>query len=165
MRITTCLGMLVASLFLSPALAADELVVSTKSLSLQAANRMAVAAAEACEAMGYRVGVAVVDRGGNLQAFVRDPLAGPHTIDVATQKAYASASFQTPTLAMGDMPTLNHAPRVLLVGGGVPIDIGGVFYGGIGVSGAPRREVAGDVDDECARAGIEAVRADIEFTQ
>lgn len=140
-------------------------VVTTKSLSLLAANRMAVAAAQACEAMGYKVGVAVVDRGGNLLAFVRDPLAGPHTIDVATQKAYASASFQTPTLAMGDMAMLNHAPRVLLVGGGVPVEIGGVFYGGIGVSGAPRREVAGDVDDDCARAGIEAIRTEIEFAQ
>ena len=165
MRTKTCLGVLAAALMTASAASAGELVVTTKSLSLDAANRMAVAAAEACEKMGYTVGVAVVDRGGNLQAFVRDPLAGPHTIDVAIQKAYASASFQTPTLAMGDMPTLNHAPRVLLVGGGVPVEIGGVFYGGIGVSGAPRREIAGDVDDECARAGIEAVRADIEFTQ
>ncbi len=165
MRITMYAGLLACTLTAAAAAGADELVVTTKSLSLDAANRMAVAAAGACEEMGYTVGVAVVDRGGNLQAFVRDPLAGPHTIDVAIQKAYASASFQTPTLAMGDMATLNHAPRVLLVGGGVPIEIGGVFYGGIGVSGAPRREVAGDVDDDCARAGIEAVRADIEFTQ
>lgn len=145
--------------------AADELVVTTKSLSLTAANRMVVAAADACASMGYKVGVALVDRGGNLQAFVRDPLAGAHTVDVATQKAYAAASFQTATLEMGEQVMLNHAPRVLLVGGGVPIEIGGVFYGGIGVSGAPGRERQGDVDDECARAGIDAMRADIEFTQ
>ncbi|HDP88991.1 MAG TPA: heme-binding protein [Thioalkalivibrio sp.] len=148
----------------SAALAASP-VVTTQSLSLDTANRMAVAAAGACAEMDYTVGVAVVDRGGNLQAFVRDPLAGPHTIDVAIQKAYAATSFQTPTLAMGDMPTLNHAPRVLLVGGGVPVEVGGIHFGGIGVSGAPRRKVAGDVDDECARAGIEAVRTDIEFAQ
>ena len=165
MRGSKWMTMVSALLAAGAAVADDALVVTTQSLSLTAANRMAVAAAGACEKRGYTVGVAVVDRGGNLQAFVRDPLAGPHTIDVAIQKAYAAASFQTPTLAMGDMPTLNHAPRVLLVGGGVPVEVGGVFYGGIGVSGAPRREVAGDVDDECARAGIEAVRADIEFTQ
>lgn len=148
-----------------PAAHADSPLVTLQGLSLETANRMAVAAAEACAEMGYTVGVAVVDRGGNLQAFVRDPLAGPHTIDVAIQKAYTANSFQTPTLAMGDMAALNHAPRVLLIGGGVPVEAGGLHLGGIGVSGALRRKVTGDVDDECARAGIEAVRTDIEFAQ
>jgi uncharacterized protein GlcG (DUF336 family) len=54
---------------------------------------------------------------------------------------------------------------VLLIGGGVPVEAGGLHLGGIGVSGALRRKVTGDVDDECARAGIEAVRTDIEFAQ
>ena len=68
-------------------------------------------------------------------------------------------------LEMREMEPLNFAPRVMLVGGGVPINIGGNFYGAIGVSGAPPRKVLGDIDDECARAGIDAVREAIEFAE
>jgi uncharacterized protein GlcG (DUF336 family) len=60
---------------------------------------------------------------------------------------------------------LNYAPGVLLLGGGVPVQIGGHYYGAIGVSGAPAEKIAGDIDDACARAGIAAIREDIEFSE
>jgi uncharacterized protein GlcG (DUF336 family) len=43
--------------------------------------------------------------------------------------------------------------------GGVPINIGGTIMGGVGVSGAP----SGEIDEKCAVAGIDAVRADLEM--
>lgn len=44
---------------------------------------------------------------------------------------------------------------LLVLAGGVPVKAGEETIGGIGVGGAP----SGDIDDECARAGIEAVSA------
>lgn len=60
---------------------------------------------------------------------------------------------------------LKNAPGFLLLGAGVPVQIGGHFYGAIGVSGAPAEKISGDVDDACARAGIDAIREDIEFAE
>ena len=41
----------------------------------------------------------------------------------------------------------------------MPIEGGGSIIGGIGVSGAPN----GDADDSCAKAGIAAIRDEIEL--
>ncbi len=54
-------------------------------------------------------------------------------------------------------------PGAMIWGGGLPINIGGHFYGGVGVAGAPEKEKPGDVDDECAAAGIAAVAEEIEL--
>jgi uncharacterized protein GlcG (DUF336 family) len=43
--------------------------------------------------------------------------------------------------------------------GGVPINVGGFIYGGIGVSGAP----SGETDEVCAQAGLDAVAEDLEM--
>jgi uncharacterized protein GlcG (DUF336 family) len=45
------------------------------------------------------------------------------------------------------------------VGGGVPIEAGGSILGALGVSGGP----GGEVDDRCARSGLEAIRSDLDF--
>lgn len=142
--------------------------VSVRALSMETANRLALEAALACRAQGYQVAAAVVDRGGELLALARDPLAGPHSVEVARRKAYSAATFQSPTLdlqARPGMQALNAAEHVLLIGGGVPVQAGGHFYGAVGVSGAPAREVTGDVDHECAEAGIEAIREALEFAE
>lgn len=144
---------------------ADAPTVSSKSLSMGLANQLALTAAENCNKQGYQVAVAVVDRSGNLLAFVRDPLSGHHTIAVSQGKAYTAATFQSRTLTMQDNQRLRDAPGVLLIGGGVPIRIGGHFYGAVGVSGAPAKKVTGDVDEGCANAGIEAIREAVEFAE
>lgn len=142
--------------------------VQYRVLSMETANQLALEAARACAAQGYQVAAAVVDRSGQLLALVKDPLAGTHTIEVARRKAFSSASFQAGTLELqqrGSMATLNHAGDVLLIGGGLPVQVGGRFYGAVGVSGAPAKEVTGDVDEACARAGIDAVREALEFAE
>ena len=63
------------------------------------------------------------------------------------------------TSQVTDRPDLNFAPGILLIVGGVPINFGGHFYGGVAVAGAPDLEV----DEKCARAGIEAVADIMEF--
>ncbi|WP_455207757.1 GlcG/HbpS family heme-binding protein [Kaarinaea lacus] len=146
------------------AVAEDEVFVTTRVLTASTASQLAVAAEGYCARKGYQVSVAVVDRYGNLLSFIRNPLSGVHTIGVAQDKAYTAATFQGATLELGkQLEFLKGTPRVSLVGGGVPVRVGGYIYGAVGISGAPRDKIAGDVDDECARAGIDAVKEALEF--
>ena len=46
-----------------------------------------------------------------------------------------------------------------MVAGGLPIEAAGSVVGGIGVSGAP----GGELDEGCAKAGIEAISEDLAF--
>ena len=139
--------------------------VTTRTLSFETANQLAMVAAQACRQQGYQVSASVVDRNGNILAMVRDPLAGAHTLEVSRQKAYTAATFQTATTEMKNFDELRFAPEVLLVGGGVPIKVGGHFYGAVGISGAPAKKFTGDVDEECALAGIAAISDALEFAE
>ena len=145
-------------------LADEDAFVTTRVLTASTANQVAVVAEQMCRKKGYQVSVAVVDRYGNLLAFVRDPLSGAHTINVAQDKAFTAASFQGATIELAErLKFLKGTPRVSLVGGGVPIRVAGYMYGAVGISGAPREKIPGDIDDACARAGIESVRDVLEF--
>ena len=138
----------------------------TPSLTPETALTAARAAIASCRKQGYQVAVAVVDRAGLTQVFLRDRFAGAHTVEVASNKAWTAASFRTSTLNLAaetqagkPMSGLRALPRLLAVGGGVVIEAGGSVFGAIGVSGAP----GGEADDACARAGIEAIADAIEF--
>jgi uncharacterized protein GlcG (DUF336 family) len=144
-----------------PVLALAEKMPTTlnlESLSAHLANKMVVAAVDDCTKRGYKVAAAVVGREGNLLAFLRNPLSGPHTIEVSQRKAYSSASLQMATAAMKSRQDLNFAPGLLLIVGGLPISIGGKFYGGVAVAGAEP-----EIDEKCAQAGISAVADNLEF--
>lgn len=139
---------------------------TVRALTPETALKAARAALESCRAQGYPVAVAVVDRGGLPQVLLRDRFAGPHTIEVAQNKAWTAASFRIPSndLAAATQPGqpmsgLRSLPRVLAAGGGQPIEGGGSIFGGIGVSGGP----GGEADDACALAGLKAIADEIEF--
>jgi len=112
------------------------------------------------------VAVAVTDRAGITQVLLRDRFAGPHTVEVAANKAWTAASFRTSTMALATetqagrpMSGLRSIPRFLAVGGGRVIEAGGSVLGAIGVSGGP----GGEADDSCAAAGIKAIADAIDF--
>ena len=130
----------------------------------ETALKAAQAALAACRAQDFQVAVAVVDRGGIVQVLLRDRFAGPHTVEMATAKAWTAASFRTPTTELADatqagkpMSGIRDLPRVVAAGGGIPVDEGGTLFGGIGVSGGPN----GEADERCARAGLRAVADDL----
>lgn len=148
------------------AFATSDAYVDARFLSTRLANKVATVAEQTCKQKGYQVTVAVTDRYGNLLSLVRDPLAGAHTIGIAQDKAYTAATFQGDTLTLSkQLDFLKGTPRVVLVGGGIPIKLGGYMYGAVGVSGAPREKVPGDVDHACAQAGISAVKEALEFAE
>jgi uncharacterized protein GlcG (DUF336 family) len=144
--------------------AEDEAFVTSRLMTATTANKLVVAAETFCRNKGYQVTVAVVDRFGNLLAFLRNPLAGAHTIEVAQNKAYTAATLQSSTMEMSKrVPFLQTVDRISLVGGGLPIQVGGYMYGAIGVSGAPAKSKPGDVDEECAQIGIDVIKDTLEF--
>ncbi|HSV68642.1 MAG TPA: heme-binding protein [Methylibium sp.] len=139
---------------------------TTKALTPETALAAARAALEHCRKAGYQVGVAVVDRSGLPQVFLRDRYAGAHTVQVAIDKAWTAASFRIPTTALAaetqpgkPMSGIRTQPRVVAAGGGLVIEAAGSVVGAIAVSGAP----SGDADDACARAGIAAIADALEF--
>lgn len=142
---------------------ADSPEVTTRNLTAPTAMQLATVAYEDCTVKGYHVAVAVVGRQGRLLALVRSPLSGPHTIEVSQGKAYTAATFKAPTTQLMGRDFMRDIPGVLIWGGGLPINIGGHFYGGVGVAGAPEKKTPGDVDDECAAAGIAAITEEIEL--
>lgn len=138
--------------------------LTTRVLSTAMAIKAASTAEQTCNKMGYQVSVAVVDRYGTLISFVRNPLSGAHTITISQDKAYTAATFQGNTIELTKrLAFLKGTPRLALFGGGVPIKVAGYMYGAIGVSGAPAKKLPGDIDHECAMAGVNAVHEAIEF--
>ena len=151
----------------TPATAQEGPFVEFRALTPELALEAAVAALESCRGGGYQVGVAVVDRLGVTQVFLRDRFAGPHVEETAVRKAWTAVSFRTDTLTLDTQTQpgsisagIRDISQPLPLGGGVPINAGdGDLVAGIGVSGAP----GPDIDDECARAGIAAIEDEIAF--
>ena len=161
---TSALGVLACS-FLSSA-AAEAPTFTVKLLSPETALKAAQAALNKCRKDGFQTAVAVVDRAGIVQVLLRDRYAGAHTPDMALGKAWTAASFKQSTTSLAvetqpgkPMSGIRQLPRVVVAGGGIPIEAGGSLLGAIAVSGAP----GGDADDACAKAGIKAIADDIEF--
>lgn len=160
------MGLLAACLPVAAMAADDDAFVEFKTLKPEVALEMAQAAMDHCAEGGYQVGVAVVDRFGVLQVFLRDRFAGPHVVETATRKAWTAVSFRTDTMTL-DKATgadgisfgIRQIGMALPLGGGVPVEAAGTLVAGIGISGAP----GPDIDDDCARAGIDAIEDQIAF--
>lgn len=143
-----------------PALA--EQPVMQRVLPMDTARDLAAATVAKCRKDGFKVAVAVVDRGGRLLAFLRDDGAGPHTIEAAQRKAFTSVTFRSPSAVFAKRVAENPAASaladlegVIALGGGLPIMAGGDVIGGVGVGGAP----GGDKDEACAKAGLDSIAA------
>jgi len=150
-----------------PAAAQDDsqkMVISVKRMTMETALHIAQAAIEQCRKEGVQVAVTVVDRNGNTQVVLRDVLAMDLTLRISRQKAYTAMSFNTPTSQLADRfsspVSIAKVKGVLPAAGGVPIAVGGTILGGVGVSGSP----SGITDEKCAKAGVDAVRMDLEMS-
>ena len=160
------LALFVLSLALPVGLLAQEPTYTVRHLTTETALQAARAALESCRKSGFQVAVAVADRSGVTQVVLRDRFAGPHTVDMAADKAWTAVTFRTSTSALAEataagkpMSGIRERPRVAAVGGGLTIEGAGALLGGIGVSGAP----GGERDEACARAGIGAIQSALDF--
>jgi uncharacterized protein GlcG (DUF336 family) len=165
-RIAIAAALAAAGLVGAHAASAQKMLASYPTLTTQAAQQAAQAALARCQKDGFTVAVAVVDRGGQPLALLRDNLAGWHTSQAAIGKAATAVSFRTDTTELAassqaGRPSsgIRQWPNVVAVGGGLMIRAKGSLVGAIGVSGAP----TGDADDACAKAGIAAISDAIEL--
>lgn len=155
--LATCFGCL------PPDLSGAEELPREGTLPLSLAVKAASAAVEQCKSDGYKVSAAVVDRSGVVRALLRGDGAGPHTTDSSRKKAYTASSLRRPTSELAELiakiTTLQSLrdmnADILILGGGLPIEIGGEVVGGIGVGGAPGAQL----DDACAQAGLDRIGA------
>jgi uncharacterized protein GlcG (DUF336 family) len=162
-----CTGAVVLfSAIASAPAAAQQATLALRSLTPEAALRAAQAALATCAKNGHQAAVAVTDRAGHPLVMLRDRHAGPHTPEVAVNKAYSALTFKIDTTSLARLTQpgeaaagIRNLARVVAVGGGLPINSAGSQVGAIGVSGAP----GGDADDVCAKAGIAAIADDLEL--
>jgi uncharacterized protein GlcG (DUF336 family) len=158
-RVSLVLLASVSILVAGPALAQAPQVEKNVSMAMMLAIMQG--ALDQCTKDGYKVSVAIVDKGGNLAAAVRGDGTSPHTMEFARLKAYTArtrnqTSLQTMKLLEDPANAfIRQIPNVVGVGGGVPIKAGNETIGGVGVSGAP----GGEKDEVCANAGIAKVEA------
>jgi uncharacterized protein GlcG (DUF336 family) len=124
-----------------------------------AAKAIAAAEAKAVE-IGTPMVIAICDESGVLKAFKRMDGAALLSVDIAQNKAYTAVSFGMATHSWFDFikddPPLLHGivqtPRLVVFGGGYPINIDGGVVGGIGVSGGHYSQ-----DMVVAEAGLAAL--------
>lgn len=132
-------------------------------LTLEVAKKMVTACEEMAAEEGWLMITAVVDRGADLIVYSRMDNAYLGSEGVAMGKAKTAARFPFPTqfwadLAytedgqLGELPGIVAIEELTPFGGGLPIKIGDLHIGGIGVSGdsAPN-------DEKCAQAGLDAI--------
>jgi len=130
-----------------------------RNVSMKLASAIMTAAMEQCIADGYSVSVAVVDRAGQMVAFLRGDNTGPHTADLARRKAYTARTFRRSSLEWAQrtegtaLAGQRSLADVIPLGGGLPIKVGDDTIGAVGVSGAPGQEK----DEACARAALAKV--------
>jgi len=153
---------IITYLLASSAMAADSNTVRT--IGMELARDLADQAVQACRKQGFQVSAVVVDRNGLLQAALRDDLASRFTLQIAEEKANSvilsgmnSGEFRNNREDI--RPELNHMRGIIIMQGGLPVEIAGSRVGAIGVSGAP----GGDLDERCAQQALEELAERIEF--
>ena len=112
------------------------------------------------------VTIAVVDRAGDPIMQVRADTASPHNYELAFRKAYTARTYRRRSIdwrdrTAGDSPLVGQRElaNTIALGGGVPVMMGEVPLGGVGVSGAAGGQEA---DTACAEAGIAAIADQLE---
>ena len=136
------------------------IVVNTNDITLQAALAVCKGAIKKAEELNINICVSTCDSSGLELAFLRMNDSYIHSIEIAKNKAYTSASFKFPsgtwTSIFKESPHLeqgfSNRDKLIPFGGGLPISLNEKTIGAIGVSGGTEEE-----DIICAKAGIKII--------
>ncbi len=136
--------------------------IAEPTITRATASALVRAALNAAEGEGVRIAVAVTDPSGHLVAFERSDGVRFLAVDVAIDKAWTAAASGMTThlwnaVLSGEpkVAPLSHHPRLLGVGGGLPIVEAGRVVGGLGVSGGSHVQ-----DQTVAEQALEVVGFD-----
>jgi uncharacterized protein GlcG (DUF336 family) len=136
----------------------------TSSITTEAAHAAVAAGIAKAREMGWRMNLAVVDRGGNLIAFLKNEDAPLHSASLAIDKAYTALSFNMPSRDWNQVLAASSEEvrrgivtreRLVVFGGGLPIRKSGTLLGAIGASGGMEEH-----DEVCIRAALATIGAD-----
>jgi len=143
-----------------------ELHYNQPTVSLDAALAVLAGARAEAERQARALAMVVVDPGGNVVASQRMPGAQLVAMTLATDKAYTAVACGAPTEAWGacSQPgesdwglALSAGGRFIVFAGGLPLKVGGVVVGGLGISGGPS-----EIDRACGAAGMASAGFDPE---
>ncbi|RBQ27462.1 heme-binding protein [Arcobacter sp. CECT 9188] len=131
-----------------------------KTISHEAAVKACLSAIDKAKELNIAINVSVVDNKGLEMAFIRMEKSFIHSINIAKDKAYTSASFGFATdkwtQIFNQMPHLeqgfSNRDRLIPFGGGLPIIENGIKIGAIGISGGTEEE-----DIICAKYAIKKI--------
>ena len=156
----------ISHLFMATA-AAALLLAPAANAQTKLTSEMAMAAVHAVQAYakddGSDPSTVVVDTDGNIVLQLKGNNAAPHNIGLAERKAYTANMFKMKSIEWRDatMPGKDRAderkmPKVIPLGGGVPIMVGNEVIGAVGVSGTRGGQ---EGDTAGAQAGADAAAA------
>jgi len=130
-----------------------------QSIQLDTARELIDAAESQAEAIGTPMVITVANSEGNLVAQHRMDDAWLASVSISRNKAYTAAALKTPTHELAEpsepgnslygLQTTDEG-RIVIFGGGYPLERDGDIVGTIGVSGGAVSE-----DREVAEAGVE----------
>ncbi len=128
---------------------------SKKTLTLEAAKRIAAAAYQEAIKNSWAMVIAIVDDGGHLLYLERMDGGLLGSVEVAIGKARSAIQFKRPTKVFEDALAAGRTgilklPGAIPIEGGIPFAADGRFLGAIGVSGAAPQQ-----DGQVAEAGAE----------
>lgn len=125
-------------------------------VNLCLAEKLCEKAMENAKKYGIEITVAVVNKGGNLVILKKMDEAIVASIDVSYKKAYTALSLNCPSskVDLVQFPGLEELmkDKIVLFGGGYPINYNGKLIGGLGISGGSSVQ-----DEEIAKNTIEDV--------
>jgi glc operon protein GlcG len=132
-------------------------LMDRKGVSLAAAKKMAAAAEAEAAKNNWTMVTAIVDEGGHLLYLSRMDGTQVGSVEIAIQKARSAVMFKRPTKAFEDAVAGGRNAILGLHGavpieGGVPLMVGGLAIGAVGVSGGTAQQ-----DGVVAKAGADAM--------
>lgn len=113
-------------------------------MTLDKAKKLADAVAEKAKEMGVKAVIAVADKGGNPVLVQSMDDAYLASWDVALQKSYTVVALKMSTAKLAELAApggslygiqFTNQGRIVIFGGGEPLEVEGKIVGGLGVSG------------------------------
>jgi glc operon protein GlcG len=152
-RFAIAFGILATALCLP----AEAQTVSIMSLDQAGAQIVLQSARETAQQRNAPSAIAVVDRAGDLIAFLRMDGVRPDSVDLAIGKARTAARLQRPTAEVEDNinqgRTAFVTAGIMALRGGVPVRVDGQVVGAVGVAGLSK-----ETDTEISAAAAAALK-------
>ena len=134
-------------------------------MTLDLAVELIAAARRKATEIGVPMVITVVDAGANLVAQQRMDGAILVSIDISRNKAYTAVATKMPTHVLSGVSQPSQAlfgihnadgGRIVIFGGGFPLEFGGGIIGGIGVSGGSVEQ-----DMQCAQSALDYLAREV----